>query len=294
VTTAPARTAPTVDTATTAPGGATPVAARSRVVVGPQLRRVLGGLVAGVVILIGAWEIATLTIHIPPLVFKSPASVGSYLVTGSGAAGHRSLVFAALGTTLRDALIGYLIGSALAMAVSCLFSLSVLAEGIVLPVAILLQSVPLLALAPLITIEFGRGLVSVTVITTVITFLPTLLTVTLGLRSCPPSSADLVQAYGGGRLFFLRHVAIPSAVPSMFAAMRLAAPTSLIGALLAEYLATGNGVGDILATSQTTYDYGEIWSAVALIGICGLLLYAVVSLIEIPILARFDAADFEV
>jgi ABC-type nitrate/sulfonate/bicarbonate transport system permease component len=259
-----------------------------------QLRRVIEGLVAGIVILIGVWELATLVVHLPPIVFKSPLNVWSYLVTASGAAGHRSVVLGALGTTLRDALIGYVIGSVLALVISCVFSLSTLVEGIVMPAAILLQSVPLLALAPLITVEFGRGLVSVTVITTVITFLPTLLTVTLGLRSCPPSSADLVQVYGGNRVFFLRRVAIPSAVPSMFAAMRLAAPTSLVGALLAEYLATGKGVGDILATSQTSYDYGEIWSAVALIGLCGLLLYALVSLVEIPILARFDAANFEV
>jgi ABC-type nitrate/sulfonate/bicarbonate transport system permease component len=259
-----------------------------------QLRRVIEGLLIGVVILIGVWELFTLVAHLPPLVFKSPVAVWRYLLTSSGAGPHRSVVLRALATTLRDALIGYIIGSALALVISCVFSLSGLIEGIVLPAAILLQSVPLLALTPLITVEFGRGLVSVTVITTVITFLPTLLTVTLGLRSCPTSSADLVQVYGGRRVFFLLWVSIPSAVPSMFAAMRLAAPTSLIGALLGEYLATGQGVGYILATSQTSYDYGEIWAAVALVGVCGLLLYAVVSLIEIPILVRFDAETFDV
>jgi ABC-type nitrate/sulfonate/bicarbonate transport system permease component len=259
-----------------------------------QLRRVAEGLVIGIVILIGVWELLTLVLHVPALVFKSPGAVWDYLVAGSDAGGHRSVVFSALGVTLKDALVGYVIGSALALVISCLFSLSSIVEGVVLPAALLLQSVPLLALVPLISVEFGRGFVSVVVITTAITFLPTLLTVALGLRSCPPSSADLVQVYGGGKLFFLRWVAIPSAVPSMFAALRLAAPTSLVGALLAEYLATGRGIGDILATSQTSYDYAEIWASVALVGVAGLLLYALVSVVEIPILARFNAANFEV
>jgi len=259
-----------------------------------QLRRVTENLAVGIVILIGVWQLLTMVLHVPALVFKSPAAVWTYMFSGAAASGNRGVVFDALGVTIKDALVGYAIGSVLALLVSCVFSLSKLVEGIVLPVAFLLQSVPILALVPLVTIEFGRGFASVAVITTAITFLPTLLTVTLGLRSHPASSLDLVQAYGGGRLFFLRTVAMPSAMPSMFAAMRLAAPTSLIGALLAEYLATGQGIGDILATSQTSYNYAEIWASVALIGIAGLLLYAVVSMLEIPILARFNATNFEV
>jgi ABC-type nitrate/sulfonate/bicarbonate transport system permease component len=259
-----------------------------------QVRRVAEGLVIGIVILIGVWEVLTLVLNVPALVFKSPGAIWDYLVTGSDAGGHRSVVFSALVITLKDALVGYVIGSALALVISCLFSLSAIVEGVVLPAALLLQSVPLLALVPLISVEFGRGFASVAIITSAVTFLPTLLTVALGLRSCPPSSADLVQVYGGGKLFFLRWVAIPSAVPSMFAALRLAAPSSLVGALLAEYLSTGRGIGDILATSQTSYDYAEIWASVALVGVTGLVLYALVSLVEIPVLARFDAANFEV
>jgi ABC-type nitrate/sulfonate/bicarbonate transport system permease component len=259
-----------------------------------QSVRILVGMGIGVVILIGVWEILSLISHLPTLVFKSPAAVWTYLVTGAGAASHRSAVFGALGVTLRDAIIGYVAGSALALVVSCAFSLSAIVEGIVLPVAMLLQSVPILAVAPLITVAFGRGIVSVIAITATITFLPTLLTVTVGLRSAPATLSDLVTVYGGGRGFFLRRVALPSAIPAVFAAMRLAAPTSLVGALLAEFLSTGNGVGSVLATSESTYDYGEIWAAVALIGMCGVILYGLVSLIEVPVLARFDAEAFEV
>ena len=259
-----------------------------------QVIRILSGLVAGLVILIGVWELLTLVTHLPPLVFKSPAAVFGYLFTDTSAASHRSGVLGPLGVTLRDAVIGYTLGSLLALAVSCLFSLSVIVEGIVLPVAMLMQSVPILAVAPLLTVAFGRGLGSVVVICTTITFLPTLLTVSLGLRSAPVAAADLVAVYGGGRWFFLRRVALPSATPALFAAMRLAAPTSIVGALLAEFLATGRGIGYLLATAQSSYDFGQIWAAVALVGICGLLFYAAVSLIEVPVLARFDAEAFDV
>jgi ABC-type nitrate/sulfonate/bicarbonate transport system permease component len=259
-----------------------------------QAARILQGLVIGLVILLVVWQVMTAITHLPALVFKSPIDVYRWLVEGRQANANRISVLDPLGTTLRDALLGWIVGAVLAVTVSCLFSLSKLVEGVVLPVAFLLQSVPILALTPLISVEFGRGLTSVVVITTVITFLPTLLTVTLGLRSCPPTSGDLIHVYGGGRLFHLWHVALPSALPSIFAAVRLSAPTSLVAALLAEYFSTGTGIGNLLAASQTSYDYTQIWAAVALIGVCGLLLYALVSLIEVPVLVRFDAEAFEV
>lgn len=259
-----------------------------------QMARILAGMVIGLVIVVGAWQLVSVIAHLPPLIFKSPMGVWRYMTTDQGAAANRASVFHPLGVTLRDAIAGWVIGSVLAIVVSCVFSLSKLVEGIVLPVAFLVQSIPVLAMAPLIAVEFGRGVTSVVVITTVITFLPTLLQVTLGLGSAPPALSDVVSAYGGGRLLHLRRVALPTAVPSIFAAVRLAAPTSLVGALLAEYFTTGTGIGSLLATSQTTFDYGRIWAAVALVCFSGLVLYAVVSLIEIPVLARFDAEAFDV
>lgn len=259
-----------------------------------QSGRIVSGLVVGIVIVFGAWEVLTLVSHLPALIFKSPLDVYRFLVEGRSAAANRQSVLQPLGISVRDAIVGWVIGTGLAVAVSCLFSLSRLVEAVVLPVAFLVQSVPILALAPLVTVMFGRGVTSVVVITTVITFLPTLLQVTLGLRSCPEALADVVDVYGGGRLFYLRNVALPSAVPSIFAAARLAAPTSLVAALLAEYFSTGTGIGSLLATSQTTFDYSQIWAAVALVCLSGLVLYALVSLVELPVLVRFDAEAFDV
>lgn len=266
---------------------------RARRAVLRQAWRILSGLIVGVVIVVGVWEVLTLVCHLPPLVFKSPMAIYRFL-TGPHSAANRKSVFNPLGVTLRDALVGWLIGSVLAVVVSCICSLSRIIEALVLPVAFLVQSIPILAMAPLISVEFGRGITSVIVITTVITFLPTLLQVTLGLRSSPETLSDVVAVYGGGKLFYLFHVGLPSAVPSIFASVRLAAPTSLVAALLAEYFTTGAGIGSLLATSQTTFNYGQIWAAVALVSGCGLVLYALVCLVEVPALVRFDAEAFDV
>lgn len=259
-----------------------------------QAGRIVSSLVIGMIIVVGVWQLLYVVSSLPHLVFKSPIDIWRYMLDGRNAASNRRSVFSPLGVTVRDAVIGWLIGTALAVVVGCLFSLSRLVEAVVLPVAFLVQSVPILAMAPLVTVEFGRGVLSVVVITTVITFLPGLLQITLGLRSSPEALSDVVGVYGGGRLFYLRSVAVPSAVPSIFAAARLAAPTSLVAALLAEYFSTGTGIGSLLATSQTTFDYSQIWAAVVLVCLSGLFIYALVSLLELPILARFDAEAFEV
>ena len=120
-----------------------------------------------------------------------------------------------------------------------------------MPIAMVLRSVPLVAMTPLIVLVFGRGLMAVTVIAGIVTFFPTLVNVTLALRATPQESIDLCRAYGASPRHTLRKVQVPSALPALFASLRIAAPLALVGALLAEWLATGQGLGYLIQTSMT-------------------------------------------
>ena len=142
-----------------------------------------------------------------------------------------------------DAGVGFVVGLAVAFVVAVLFVLSQTIEAAFLPIAMVIRSVPLVAMTPVITLVFGRGLLGTTVVSGIVVFFPSLVIMVFGLRSAPRQAADLCRAYGGSPFMTLRKVAVPSALPSIFASARIAVPGALIGALLAEWLATGKGLG---------------------------------------------------
>jgi len=105
----------------------------------------------------------------------------------------------------------------------------------------------------------------------------------------PTSSVDLMSAYGATRWRTLLRVQLPYSLPALFASIRIAAPLAVIGAYLAEYLATGQGLGYLMLTANFASDYDQMWSAVAIITFGAVLLYQVIAAIEQVVLTRFAA-----
>jgi ABC-type nitrate/sulfonate/bicarbonate transport system permease component len=127
----------------------------------------------------------------------------------------------------------------------------------------------------------------VTVIAGIVTFFPTLVNLTLALRSTPQASVDLFQAYGANRWVMLRKAQLPSALPALFASLRVAAPLALVGAVLAEFLVTAQGLGYLITTSNSSSQYNQMWAAVALVTMYSIVLYTVISGVERVVLRRF-------
>jgi ABC-type nitrate/sulfonate/bicarbonate transport system permease component len=167
------------------------------------------------------------------------------------------------------------------------FNLSRPLERTLMPMAMVLRSVPLVAMTPLIVLVFGRDLRAVTVIAGIVTFFPTLVNVTLALRWTPQESLDLCRAYGASPFTTLRKVQVPNALPALLASLRIAAPLALVGALLAEWLATGKGLGYKLLQSGALSDYSGLWSRVVLVTLYSVLLYKLIGLVEKRVLSRF-------
>ena len=142
-------------------------------------------------------------------------------------------------------------------------------------------------MTPLIVLLFGRGAVAVAVSGALIVFFPTLVNMVLGLRSAPRWSADLVRVHGGGSLAVLRKVGLPSALPALFTSMRLSAPAALVGALLAEWLATGNGIGYRMQRDITAFRAAALWSALVLVTLCSLVLYTILTVAETAVSRRY-------
>ena len=249
-------------------------------------RRVLSWAIS-LAVVIGAWQLFLIVFHVNHFIGRRPIDVWHYVTTGPDASAARSRLLHNSGTTLRDAFVGLAAGTIAAVVFAIIFNLRRSVEQTFMPIAMVLRSVPLVAMTPLIALVFGRGLMCVTIVAGIVTFFPTLVNVTLALRATPQASIDLSRAYGASRLTMLRKVQIPSSLPALFASLRVAAPLALVGAVLAEFLVTGAGLGYLIETSMASSVYNQLWAGVVLITLYSTLLYTAIAGVEKRVLARF-------
>jgi ABC-type nitrate/sulfonate/bicarbonate transport system permease component len=252
----------------------------------------IGGALLSVVVICGVWQLLVKGLDLDPFLTRGPLDVWRYLTDPANGA-ERTLLWDASKITALDAVIGLVGGTAAAMLTAVAFALWRGVEQTLLPVAMALRAVPLVAMTPLIALIFGRGLLAVTVIAGIVTFFPVLVNVSLALRAVPKSSLDLMRAYGSSPYSTLWRVQLPGALPSLFAALRVAAPLALVGALLAEWLATGKGLGYLMLASVTTFELDRMWTGVTIVTVASILVYTLISTIEQLTLTRYapDSAN---
>lgn len=256
--------------------------------------RSLLNTVITVLIVLGLWQAVVSFSGVSPYVAKGPMEVYEFLFVtapdaapGRTAADHRAEVVPLMWQTLEDAALGFVVGMSIAVMLAVAFSLSRTIEAGVMPLALLLRSVPLVSIAPVIILMTGRGTTaSVAVIGSIVVLFPALASALFGLGRASKESLDLVKVYGGGNLTALRKVAIPGAMPSLFAAARVSVPGAVTGALLAEWLSTGQGIGGMVVKFNATAQFNELWASVMVITVITLLLYNLVQLVENAVLAR--------
>jgi len=246
----------------------------------------VGGAVLSVAVICGVWQLLVKGLHLDPFLTRGPLDVWRYLTDPANGA-ERTLLWEASKITALDAVIGLAGGTVAALVTAAAFALWRGVQQTLLPIAMALRAVPLVAMTPLIALIFGRGLLAVTVIAGIVTFFPVLVNVSLALRAVPRSALDLMRAYGASPYATLWRVQLPGALPSLFAAMRVAAPLALVGALLAEWLATGKGLGYLMLAAVTTFELDRMWTGVTIVTVASIVLYTLISLIEQLTLTRY-------
>lgn len=252
--------------------------------------RAVGTMVLVLAVVVGLWVLALRVFDVSSYVGKGPLDVVDILFVDEDAAELRSEIAGLLGRTLLDAGIGFVAGMLAAIVLAGVVVRYRAAESAVMPVALILQTVPLIALAPMLILLVGRGYPIVAVMSAVVVLFPALVNIVVGLRSVSPQMRDLVLVYGGSPMTVLRTVAFPSALPALFASVRIAVPGSMTGALLAEWLATGKGIGYAVISAAGRSQIGKVWALVVVITLVSLLLYLIAQLVEAAVLSRFGQA----
>ncbi len=217
---------------------------------------------------------------------KRPQDVVRFLFQVPDAAANRQDLFQPLGRTILDAGIGFVAGTVIAVVIAASFAVMPALRAALLPLFLALQSVPMLAMIPLIVLIFGRGFVGVAVVTSMVTFFPTLVSLVVAMGRSSNQLRELMTAYNGSRWQILTRLELPTALPALLASLRVAVPRALLGALLAEWLASGEGLGFTMVYATTNANFALLWSSVVTLCVVSLAGYSLMSGLERALLAR--------
>ena len=186
-----------------------------------------------------------------------------------------------------NAAIGFVSGMVIATAVAVGFVLWRPFELAFMPIAMLLRSVPLVAMAPLLLLVFGQGKLGVAVIAGIVVLFPALVNIVLGLSSAPQAALDVVRVNGGSAFAALVKVRIPAAVPQILASARISIPGAIVGSMLAEWLVGFEGMGGILSGYKGQGNYGGVWTIVTRAVLGSIVLYEAMTIVEAALLAHW-------
>ena len=230
---------------------------------------------------------------VPELIAKTPYGVFEYLFLTDASAIARGKLLAALAQTLPIAAVGMIAGLTFAFLLA--ISSRVFPEFIkaFMPIALVTQTMPLVALTPLLVLILGRGYSVTLWITISVTFFPAFVLLVQGIQRVPQTVLDLPRAYGASAWKEMRMVSIPAALPYLFASTRLTVPRALLGVMIAEWLATGTGIGNLLNRSRGYLDYGMIWSVAAVSVLLSVAFYYFVLMVERRTLTHFGMQNVE-
>lgn len=232
---------------------------------------VAAGMVAGALLL---WEAAVRWWQVPVYLLPAPSRVVQTLLA------QPLYYLQALLVTLGEAMAGLLFGAWIGIAVAVLISLFPQLERGAMTLAILIKSTPLAAIAPLLTIWLGFGVLPKIVITALLTFFPTLINVLVGLQSPGQELLDLMRVHQATRWQILIHLRAWMALPYLFAALRVAAPLSLMGAVIAEWAGASGGLGRVMWLAYANLNLPPMFAAIFVLSACGMLIYSLTVWLE--------------
>ena len=194
-----------------------------------------------------------------------------------------SVLFEAALYTLRGALLGFAIGAALGFILGTVFAHVSLLERSLVPYVVASQTVPILAIAPMVVIWLRGSWLSVPVIAAYLTFFPVTINTLRGMRSPDPRAVELMRSYAASTWQTLWKLRFPAALPAIFTAFKIAATSSVVGAIIAELPAgIQQGLGGAILNFNQYYITGpeRLWAAIFMAALVGILLFVAVSLVE--------------
>ncbi|MBN1264788.1 MAG: ABC transporter permease [Anaerolineales bacterium] len=234
-----------------------------------------------VVLTLVLWEAVTRLSFLPAYLLPSPEAVALRLIQTI----QSGVLLQHVAVTLQEVLAGLALGLAIATALGTLLAKSPVAEKLLSPYIVASQSIPTVAIAPLLVIWFGPGKLSKILISSLLVFFPVLVNTMVGIRSVPEDLHDLMRILKATRWQVFTRLELPAAMPVYLGGVRVGATLSVIGAVVGEFVGADEGLGFLINVARGMYDTALVFAAVFVLIALALGLYGLVTLIERRVLS---------
>ena len=229
---------------------------------------------AAIVVAIALWAALVHVFAIPDYLLPAPQVVAARMMKDWPVLWKHGIY------TLVSVLTGFAAGIAIGVPIAFAIVLSRSMERLMMPFLVMSQTIPKVAIAPILVVWLGFGILPKIAIVFLISFFPIVVSTVVGLKSVETDMIDLVRAMGGSTAKIMLRVRAPSALPQMFAGFKIAVCLAVVGAIVGEFVGSDRGLGYLLLTSTGTLDGPLVWAALIVLIAMGMTLFAIVSLIE--------------
>ncbi len=230
--------------------------------------------IIGLIVLVLAWQVAIKALHVSLFIMPAPTDVWHELLQ------HPDLLWSNTIVTFEESVLGLALALVIGVALAVLIAYSGTARRVIYPYLVILQVTPIVATAPLLSIWFGFGLKSKVIITFLIAFFPITVGMATGLRSASSDSRMLMRSLASSRWDEFRRMRLPYALVHLVSGLRVAAPATVIGAIIAEFVSSQKGLGYLIIQSQSALNTPLLFLAIFGASIMGLIFFQIVNLIE--------------
>jgi NitT/TauT family transport system permease protein len=229
---------------------------------------------ATLLVLLCAWVAAEHVFHINKVILPSPLEIAVAF------ARNYARLFRETGITMLESTLGFVLGVVGAYLLAICFVYSRLIQEAVYPYAVALKSTPLIAIAPLLVLWFGNGLLSKIVMSALVAFFPVLVNSAIGLTAVDPEALDLMKSLSASGWQVLTKIRIPNSLSYLLAGLKIASSLAVVGAVIGEFTGATEGIGHLINTSSYYLETPLMFAGVLMICLGGVLFFGLMAYLE--------------
>jgi NitT/TauT family transport system permease protein len=229
---------------------------------------------AGILAILLGWELGIHVLRVPHYLLPAPSLIGRTLVE------EWPTIQRNVGRTLVEAVGGFLLGNGFAVALAIVFVHSPSVQRVLYPVAVAIRTVPIIAIAPILVLLFGNGYTPKVIIAALISFFPTLVNMVRGLEAVEPSALELMRVLSANRRQIFFKLRLPSSLPFLFSALKIATASCVIGAIVAEWVGADTGLGYLIIVATFEFRTGLLYATTAVGSFLALAFFLAVVILE--------------
>lgn len=224
--------------------------------------------------ILAAWEILVRVMAIPNYVLPTPSQIAVEIVF------DHNIIFRQLQVTLFEIMCGYILSGVVGICLSILIVYSAAFRRGVLPLIVASQTIPVIAMAPLLVIWFGYNSVPRIIITALVAFFPLTISFVTGLQAIEPEFINFFRSLNATKPQIFFKLRLPAALPNIFGGLKVATTLAVIGATIGEWVGASAGLGYLMAQDTAQLNTTRVFAALVVLGVFGMTFFAIVGLIE--------------